>query len=96
MFQESQFHIVFILIFFWLKYTRCSADAQDCQNWTNLHVNHWAAQMPQLVKTYLDFCSQDSGNGFSLEVAEADASAPLGTISEIELINIFSKVLDLK
>ena len=52
--------------------------------------------MPQLVKTYLDFCSQDSGNGFSLEVAEADASAPLGTISEIELINIFSKVLDLK
>lgn len=50
--------------------------------------------MPQFVEAYLDFCLQDSDNGFPPEDAKADAAAPSGTISEIELIDIFSKVLD--
>ena len=51
--------------------------------------------MPYLVEAYLEFRSRVSGDGFpveeSTEANEAPGVHPSGTVSEIELIDIFSE-----
>ncbi|KAI6022393.1 hypothetical protein PISMIDRAFT_115201, partial [Pisolithus microcarpus 441] len=70
-------------------------DCRDRRDRIELQINHWDAQMPRLVKAYLDFHSCSSDNGFSVEehpeafVMPENRSPDI--ITEIELVDIFSR-----
>jgi len=55
--------------------------------------------MCKLIDAYLDFCLRDSGDGFPTEEpAEANddhEAHPSGTVSGIELLDIFSELSSL-
>ncbi|KIM59578.1 hypothetical protein SCLCIDRAFT_1185807 [Scleroderma citrinum Foug A] len=72
----------------------CRADAQDHRDCTELQTNQWNAQITHLVDAYLDFHSRDSHDGFPAEEPaeiEVPAVLPPGSVSGIELVDIFTR-----
>ena len=70
-------------------------DTRDHRDCIELQTDHWDAQMPHLVEAYLEFRLCNPSDSFlrdeSAEVAEVAAAHPPGTVSEIELVDIFGK-----
>ncbi|KIK14806.1 hypothetical protein PISMIDRAFT_36601, partial [Pisolithus microcarpus 441] len=73
-------------------------DTHNHRDCINFHFDQWNVQMPLLVAAYLDYCSHDAGEGFpsadDLTAAnEIPVQLPPGSVSDIELIDVFSKLL---
>lgn len=74
--------------------TRRPSDDRDCWDCIELRIDHWSAQLPRLVEAYLEFRSCDSADGFpTLDGNEQATTLPLGSIQDIELVDIFCKSL---
>ncbi|KAI9574341.1 hypothetical protein HD554DRAFT_2034472 [Boletus coccyginus] len=64
-------------------------DDRDCRDRIELQSDQWSMQMPQLVSTYLEYRSHDTGDGFPPESNEAGELPPPFTLNDIELIDLF-------
>jgi hypothetical protein len=79
-----------------LSYCYCYSHYQDTQDHSDrlqLQMDSWETQMSELVNAYLDYRSQDAGDG--MPTIEEDLSNVVpdgsGSIVGIELVDLFSK-----
>ena len=71
-------------------------DTRDRRDHIELQTSHWVAQMPRLVDAYLDFRLRNPTDNFlreePIETVEEAVAHPPGTVSGIELIDIFGRL----